>query len=562
MSVNGPNHIPPRARLSALIAALAVVCVGLITAPAAAPQSVDPPLRSHSLVLGNDGALLAWFRPQEGRGYDRVMRLGWDFIERKVPRDRRWGTGLPIYLVSSVFNGRTGQGSYWQHNPASLYGQFVDSLVTWYAYSGDRTAIRVVRRMLDYQLAHGTTPSNWAWPRVPFATACAGDREYGRCLAWMPRSFYGGIETDKVGELGTGYAQFYELTGERRYLRAAIAGADALARRVRAGDARHTPWPFRVSARTGRVIRGEEYGGLVVAPIRLFDELIRLGVGDRRRYGHARALAWNWLLRNPLNPRSRAWRKWSGYFEDVDKSASNVNQAAPTMTARYLLTHPAPETIDPDWRSHVEDMLEWVRTYFGRGPFHGAWAIDEQHPPGGRGCCSAAGLGSTTSRWGAVNALYAERTGDPIARRRAIGSLNYATYFSDRRGRVACCGDDFGNPYWFDDGYADYSRSFSWAMGALPELAPHGQDHLLRSTSVIQSVRYRTKNVAYRAFHRDGTEVLRLSFEPASVWSDGGSLERRADLDGPGFTVEQLADGDYAVKVRRDAARRVVIAGQ
>jgi hypothetical protein len=161
-----------------------------------------------------------------------------------------------------------------------------------------------------------------------------------------------------------------------------------------------------------------------------------------------------------------------------------------------------------------------------------------------------------------VNALYAERTGDPIARRRAIGSLNYATYFSDRRGRVACCGDDFGNPYWFDDGYADYSRSFSWAMGALPELAPKGEDHLLRSTSVIQRVRYGRKNLAYRAFHRDGTEVLRLSFEPASVWSDGGSLERRADLDGPGFTVDRLEDGDYTVKVRRDAARRVVIAGQ
>jgi hypothetical protein len=239
-----------------------------------------------------------------------------------------------------------------------------------------------------------------------------------------------------------------------------------------------------------------------------------------------------------------------------------VNQVAATMTARYLLTDPAPETIDPNWQSHVEDMLEWVRFIFGRGPFHRAWAIDEQHRPGRRGCCSAAGLGSTTSRWGAVNALLAERTGSPVARQRAIDSLNYATYFSDRRGRVACCGDDFRNPYWFDDGYADYSRSFSWAMGALPELAPKGEDHLLRSTSVIQSVRYRTKNVAYRAFHRYGTEVLRLTFEPASVWSDGGSLERRVDLDGPGFTVDPLADGDYAVKVRRGAARRVVIAGQ
>ena len=45
-------------------------------------------------------------------------------------------------------------------------------------------------------------------------------------------------------------------------------------------------------------------------------------------------------------------------------------------------------------------------------------------------------------------------------------------------------------------------------MGALPELAPNGEDHLLRSTSVIQSVRYRTNNVAYRA---NGAEVIVLT---------------------------------------------------
>ena len=122
---------------------------------------------------------------------------------------------------------------YWQHNPAFLNATFVDSLVSWYPYSGDRRAVRVVREMLDYQLAHGTSPAGWAWPRVPFATSCAGERRYGRCLAGLPRRFYGGIETDKVGMLGLGYLLFYELTGERRFLRAAVATGDALARHVR-----------------------------------------------------------------------------------------------------------------------------------------------------------------------------------------------------------------------------------------------------------------------------------------------------------------------------------------
>jgi hypothetical protein len=535
-------------------AAWAALAPGVATSS----EPVQRHLTTHRAVRDAKGRVLAWYRPQQRLGYDHVIRLGWRFIERNVPSDRRWKTGLPVHLVSSVFDGASKQGSYWQHNPASLYGQFVDSLVAWHAYSGDDHAVAVVKQMLDYQLAHGTTPAGWDWPRVPFATACAGDADYGHCLAGMPRSFYGGIETDKVGELGVGYVQFYELTGDRRYLDAGIAAADALARHVRPGDAGHTPWPFRVDARTGRVIKGKQYGGMIVAPVRLFDELIRIGQGDVASYARAKDLAWRWLVNNPLNPRSPAFRKWSGYFEDVDGNVRNLNQALPTMTAYYLLTRPDPGALDPAWREHVRDLLEWVRSYFGRGPYMGAWAIDEQHQPGRSGCCSEAGLGSDTSRWGAVNALYAARTGDKGARVRAYRALNYATYFTDAEGRVACCGDDFDNRYWFDDGYADYSRNFNWAMAALPDLAPRGQDHLLGSTAVVQQVSYGRRAVRYRTFHADGTETLRLTFRPKQVTADGRLL---APGGRPGFSVTRSRRGDFVVRVVRNGTHDVAITG-
>ncbi|MCW3045887.1 MAG: hypothetical protein JWO74_171 [Solirubrobacterales bacterium] len=565
-----PRLFPPgasRVLLRALAAALLTMTVAytgsavLVPGVLASSEPVHAHLTTHRAVLDRNGRILSWYAPRQTRGYDHVIRLAWNFIESKVPLDSRWGTGLPVHLVSSVYDGTTKQGSYWQHNPASLYAQFVDSLVTWHGYSGDTKAVAAVKQMLDYQLAHGTTPAGWEWPSVPFATACAGDKDYGRCLAGMPRSFYGGIETDKVGELGVGYAQFYELTGDRRYLDAAVAAADALARHVRPGDADHTPWPFRVDARTGNVLAGKEYGGMIIAPVRLFDELIRIGEGDVGSYTRARDVAWSWLLNNPLNPRSRAYRKWSGYFEDVNGDTQNLNQASPTMTAYYLLTQSNPGAVDPQWRAHTKDLLEWVRSYFGRGPYMGAWAIDEQHAPGRGGCCSDAGLGSDTSRWGAVNALYAARTGDKGARERAYRALNYATYFTDDDGRVACCGDDFDNPYWFDDGYADYARNFSWAMGALPDLAPRGQDHLLASTSVVQQVAYAKRGVTYRTFHGDGTETLRLTFRPTTVTADGRPLQRRARLDQAGYTVTPLRGGDVVVRVRRDAARDVAISG-
>jgi hypothetical protein len=487
-----------------------------------------------------------------------VLRLGWRFIEQQVPRDPR--TGAKVYLNYAVFDGETLRGLYWQHNPAFLNATFVDSLVSWYPYSGDRRAVRAVREMLDYQLAHGTSPAGWAWPRVPFATSCAGERRYGRCLAGLPRRFYGGIETDKVGMLGLGYLLFYELTGERRFLRAAVATGDALARHVRPGDATHTPWPFRVNARTGAVLDGAQFGGLVVGPVRLLDELIEIRAGNTAAYTRARDVAWSWLLKHQLNPDSPAWNRWAGFYEDVPNNPRSINQAAPTLTAQYLLSQESPAAVDPQWSEHATALLRWVRTSHGRGPFAGAWGIDEQRAPGKPGCCSRVGLGSTTSRWAAANALLYARTGDERAREQAVRSLSYATYFEAGNGRISCCGQRPGNTFWFSDGYGDYLRSFNWGMAAMPELAPKRQNHLLGSSSVVQSVAYSRGAVAYRTFDSDSTEVLRLRFRPRSVTA-GTALVERDDLAAEGYELQPLGGGDYAIRIRHDRSRRIRIAG-
>ena len=552
-----------RARHSLTVAAGAAVLTMLSGGVLYAADYVNAQLPWHGRVLDAQGRLLAWYEPDKNLGYDQVMRLGWDFIEHKVPNDMRHKTGLKIYLINSVFNDDTLQGSNWQHNPAMVYGSFVDSLAAWYPYSGDEDAVRAVREMLDYELAHGTTPPDWEWPGVPFATSCDDERDYGRCIQNMPREFYGGIETDKLGELGIGYALFYELTGERKYLEAAQRCAEALAKHVRPGDADHTPWPFRVNAHTGEVLSGEEYGGIIASSLRLFDELIRLRAGDTAAYQKTRDLAWKWVLNQPLNRRSRAGDRWSGYFEDVAKNQENVNQAAPTYTAYYLLTRPDPGAVDKDWSSHVGHLIDWVRKRLGRGPFFGAWAIDEQGaPPDYVGCCSRAGLGSDTSRWAAINAMYYEKTGDGQAREDAFRSLNYATYFTLSDGRVSCCGTGFGGQFWFSDGYSDYLRHFIWAMGAIPEFAPKGQDHILRSSSVVQKVTYGASNLKYRTFDNASTEVLRLRFKPSSVTAGGAALKERNDLQDEGYAVQPLVAGDYVVRVRHANANEISVSGR
>ena len=541
-------------RLAGSLAALT-----LLFSPLGPSRAVHPLLPWHAARLDGGGRLLAWYHPERNLGYDHVLRLGWNFLERKVPVDRR--TGVPVYFTYAVFDSDTRQGKYWQHNPAFLNASLVDSLVAWYPYSGDRRAIDLVRRALDYQLARGTTPLGWSWPQVPFSTSCGGDRRYGRCFAGTSPRFYGGIEPDKVGLLGLGYLQFYELTGQRRFLRAAIHCGDALARHVVRGDATRTPWPFRVNARTGGVIGAARYGGAVAGPVRLLDELARLRVGHATRYGRARDNAWQWLLRYPLNPQSSVWNGWSGFYEDVQNNPGSRNQATPTITAHYLLTRDAPDSLDPDWQLHAQVLLSWVRSSFGRGPFYGAWGIDEQKAPGKAGCCSRVGLGSDTSRWAAMNALLYARTGDAAARENAFRSLNYATYFARSDGRVACCGKRSANAYWFSDGYGDYLRSFNWGMTAIPELAPARRDHLLGSTSVVQSVSYGKGRVAYRAFDRAATEVLRLSFRPARVVADGRLLAPAA-AGNDTYSVQAVAGRDVVVRIRRSSSRRVVVSAR
>ena len=92
----------------------------------------------------------------------RIAGAGLDVFEDepKVPIDTRKGTGLKVYLTFPIFEENNLQGVDYQHNPASLYAHLVDEVVGWYAYSGDAEAVGVVREMLDYQLSHGTTPSD------------------------------------------------------------------------------------------------------------------------------------------------------------------------------------------------------------------------------------------------------------------------------------------------------------------------------------------------------------------------------------------------------------------
>ena len=507
---------------------------------------------THVVVLDAQGAIIPWTQ-NPADGYDQVMFLSWDLLKNHIPNDP--ANGLPVFYTHAEYNSTNRSGSTWPNNPAGKHAMLADAAVMYYAYAADSAVIDLVRGLLDHQLSFGTTPTNYSWSGVPWSTAAAGSIQYGNDTM---REGAGVMEPDKVGELGYhGYLRFYEFTGDSNYLSAAITCADALAQHVRNGSATQSPWPFRVVAQTGATSQQEEYCANVVAPIRLFDELIRLGMGNTNSYQAARQKAWTWLMTYPMTNQI-----WANYFEDVSptpNSLTNYNQYDPGQTARYLLERP---DLDGDWFTHVTNLLGYVETTFGgldhgeAGVQFGANVISEQMGYRYK-------MASHTSRFAANNALLFSLTGDLTAKDKAYHSLNWCTYMCRTNGVVIEGPAEFvaNPPCWFTDGHGDYIRNFMVALGAVPDWAPAGQNHITRSTSVVKSVIYAPTgdSINYTTFDPASTETLRVAFTPAAVIVNSLLLPRRNDLSQPGWV---FTDTNAVLRIRHDAGTRVQILNQ
>src|SRR5262249_44138472 len=113
--------------------------------------------------------------------------------------------------------------------------------------------------------------------------------------------------------------------------------------------------------------------------------------------------------------------------------------------------------------------------------------------------------------------------------------------------------------FWYSDGYADYMRHFLAAMGSIPEWAPPQEDHLLRSSSIVQKVNYAPSEVRYSTFDPAATGLLKLSFTPTRVTVDGTLLQRQKDSGKPGWDFDTSAG---VLTLRYLKGRNVVISAQ
>lgn len=291
------------------------------------------------------------------------------------------------------------------------------------------------------------------------------------------------------------------------------------------------------------------------------DGLLRMGyTGEGGRILAARD-AGRRHLREVLLPAWHAHDTWGRYFWDWANAVQNC--ITTPDAARYLMDH---RDAFPSWRTDARNMLT---LFLGRSSvapdssgdmYSGAWAYPEAS-----NCCGRS-LWYAPLCMAPAFAQWAALAGSPWARELAVRKLVLATYDVHETG-VSEDNIDGGvivNGDWLNIAHPLPLRFILEAIAWLPgELGASRESHIVRSTSVVDSVVHDAGRIEYSTYDAPpGTiDVLRLAFVPRSVTAGGRPLGRRGDLGAAGYVVEELPNGDAIVSIRHDGAREVAVAG-
>lgn len=503
------------------IALLTALTAGAWQKPFEVLSTVDASsIAGRPVQLDLEGKLLPWpMADDTGYSYSSYFLSQWTILWDQYNRQR-----LPYYYCCFDFDRTTFEmmpEKHWANSTGYLRAMMTGFIERLYPYTGDPHTLDFLQNFVDYELDHGLTPEGYAWPQVPYPSANPGSTRY---TGWSEHG-EDFVEPPVVGEDGYAYLRLYEMTGNTRYLQAAIRCAEALAKNFKPGDEHTSPWPDRCYARDGRADGNPKmfpYSANVVEPIMLFDELIRLHQGNTDAYKSVRQGAWDWLMKYPMQNNT-----WVGYFEDVPGSMDNMNQVIPLELARYILLHPE---LDPQWREHSRKLIEWVKTTpkWPKYMVHGAMITTEQGD-GKQFCCNLPNqcCDSHSARLAAVEALYYTQTGDIPYKQAAYRTYNWVTYLQGLSGAAHA---PFTDQWWFTDEFADGPRRVMDAFWAVPEWAPKDESHLLGSLSVVTRIAYGAGRVTYSTFDSDSTDVLRLNFVPSSIRAGGQPIASVAGL--------------------------------
>jgi hypothetical protein len=424
-----------------------------------------------------------------------------------------------------------------------------------------------------YYLTHGLSDASAKWPDIPYpyntliySGIYDGDMVIGKDYT----------QPDKAGSFGLELIHLYKINGTKRhgqtpsgiYLNAAIKIANTLSGHMIEGDDMKSPLPFKVNAVTGEpgkllsnngdgsVASLSDYTTNWSGTMELFLELIKMNKGNVSLYQQSFDNLLSWMKKYPLKN-----NKWGPFFEDVPGwSDTQINAIT---FAQFMMNH---QEYFPDWKNEVDGIFKWVYKTLENKTWekYGVVVVNEQTAylvPGN----------SHTSRQASAELQFVSLTGDTARKQNAIRQLNWATYMVDYDGKNRYPQDE----NWLTDGYGDYVRHFLRAMGALPELAPTDEEHILFSSSVIQEVEYKNRTGAdyingvdnqelkniklrYTTYDNKGVETIRLLNKPSQVQLNGVSIVASDNPREDSYSWHPLNKGGI-LKINRVNGNEIII---
>jgi len=328
----------------------------------------------------------------------------------------------------------------------------IDGSVYYYLYSGDKKYLEMATKTADWQIEH-RTPKDWAMPFL--APSFVSFQKDG---SWTGMEW--GYEPDKSAYVGLTLLKLYSVTGDKKYLDAALETATTLTR-IQGPDG---DWPFRVNPKTGEVKHGYTCSQLWY--VWFFEKLADI-TGDQS-YRARRDKAFAWLLANPVKT-----NQWIGLYGDIESGTRSFDQWVALETAMYMLDHRAE---DPAFVEKARDIVEWIER---------ALVVDYGFFPGVEGVVEQSTyrivLTHHQLRLGEIYAKLWEATGNAAYKRLAIQTANSVTWNLMADGKMR-------------QGFWDHAKAvplilcfdsqFGRIMSAIPETAPKGENHLLQTSAL------------------------------------------------------------------------------
>ena len=423
----------------------------------------------------------------------------------------------------------------------------IKGLTAYYQYSSDPIAFVYIPLTADYILDYAQTTDDHNWPRFPIATPTRG-KAYGKCDQNARN------QLDLCAIVGTEILRAYKLTGKEKYFNAAKHWADVFAQNCNL-DPAMPPWNRYTNPEV--VGWSDELTASTTLILEFLDEVIRLGhTGKEKNILKARDAG-----RRYVNDLLDEWLEndaWGRNYWDWDNP---VMCGIVSMCGDYIMKNPDDF---PTWKTDMRNVLTLIFNRNGADPgsmgdtYSGAWAFPES--------CTCCGTSLSYNQYTAAPTLlrYGVLADDDrileIARRMMI----MATYDSFENGVVhdGLLGHPVATGEWSNLAHPWPLCQVAEALSWTPELfGPKRENHIIRSTSVVNNVVYEKNKIQYSTFNapEKTVDVLRLTCEPTQITADGKTLKKLSALNQNGFQIKPLPDGDCIIKIRHDRAKNIIV---